>query len=144
MNFDFFDGFSDPYLKTDSGRGVFSAGVVLGMLAKGQSNGSAIDSSPIFKQMNFGRMKKRDVAKHMSRVPELTRAYHLKYAELIEALTAYSGELLMKGTDRELGVDGNFIFSMAFLNANKYFWTIFKKKDKDEKVSDNLETKGDA
>ncbi len=28
-----------------------------------------------------------------------------------------------------MGVDGNFIFSVAFLNANEYFWQIFSKSE---------------
>jgi len=136
MNFEFFEDFADPYLKSESGRGIFEAGIVLGMLALGQAGkGGSIDSSPLFKQINFGRMKKRDIVRHMARVPELTRAYHLDYAGMIESLTAQAGDMLMKGNERELGVDGNFAFSMAFLNAKKYFWTIFKSEKKGEEIS---------
>ncbi len=149
MHFEFLDEFADPYLKTDSGRGIFNAGIVLGMVALGQAGkGGAIDSAPLFKQMNFGRMKKRDISRHLARVPELTRAYHLDYAGMIESLTARAGELLLRGSERELGVDGNFAFSMAFLNAKKYFWTIFKSEKKPEErnqsdETDTMNTKGD-
>lgn len=137
MQFEFFEDFADPYLKTESGRGIFEAGIVLGMLALGQAGkGGSIDSAPLFKQMNFGRMKKRDILRHLARVPELTRAYHLDYAGMIESLTTQAGELLMRGNERELGVDGNFAFSMAFLNAKKYFWTIFKSEKKLEEISE--------
>jgi len=136
MHFEFFDDFEDPYMNTESGRGVFEAGIVLGMVALGQAGkGGSIDSAPVFKQMNFGRMKRRDISRHLARVPELTRAYHLDYAGMIESLTAQAGELLLKGNERELGVDGNFVFSMAFLNAKKYFWTIFKSEKKAEEIS---------
>jgi len=131
MHLEFFDTFEDPYLKTETGRGIFLAGITLGMLALGQSADS-IDSSPIFKQMNFGRMKKRDILRHMARVPELTKAYHMEYGGLVDALCAKAGEFLLKGTARDIGVDGNFAFSVAFLNARQYFWTIFKS-DKDKK-----------
>lgn len=58
---------------------------------------------------------------------------------MIESLAARAGESLLMGSERELGVDGNFAFSVAFLNAKKYFWTIFKsdKKDEDEPESEN-------
>ena len=55
MKLDFFEDFQDPYLKTKAGRGVFLSGVVLGMLAKGQAGQGAIDSAPMYKQLNFGR-----------------------------------------------------------------------------------------
>jgi len=131
MKLDFFNSFEDPYLKTESGQGVFLAGVTLGMLASGQSEGS-IDSAPIFKQLNFGRMKKRDILRHLARVPELSKAYHLKYSGMIDSLCGKTGELLLQGKDKEIGVDGNFVFSVAFLNARHYFWTIFKS-DKENK-----------
>lgn len=140
MRFDFFDDFADPYLKTESGKGVFCAGIALGMVALGQAGKEGtIDRAPLFKQMNFGRMKKRDISRHLARVPELTRAYHLDYAGMIESLTAQSGELLLRGNERELGVDGNFAFSVAFLNAKKYFWVIFKSEKKSEDTTSEEE-----
>lgn len=140
MKLDFLDEFTDPYLKTNSGRGVFLAGIVLGFIARAQAKSDLqdspedISSSPLFKQLNFGRMKKRDLFKHLARVPELVRAYHLDYADMIESLCAKAGELILQKGDkeRELGVDGNFAFSVAFLNARKYFWTIFGKKNIEE------------
>jgi len=137
MKLDFLDEFTDPYLKTNSGRGVFLAGVVLGFIARAQVKGDLqgspedIGSSPLFKQLNFGRMNKRDLYKHLARVPEIVRAYHLDYADMVESLSAKAGELILQKDDKErdLGIDGNFVFSVAFLNARKYFWTIFGKKD---------------
>jgi len=143
MHLEFFDTFEDPYLKTETGQGVFLAGVTLGMLAFGQA-GDSVDSAPIFKQQNFGRMKKRDILRHMARVPELTRAYHLDFGKLINALCARAGELILQGKEREIGVDGNFVFSVAFLNAKHYFWIIFKsdKDKKDNSESDITEGEG--
>lgn len=135
MHLEFLEKFTDPYLQTRSGKGIFLAGVTLGMLALGQSP-EAIDSAPIFKQLNFGRMKKRDVLKHMARVPELTRAYHLDLARMIDDLCAKSGEMLLEGKERDLGIDGNFIFSVAFLNARNYFWTIFRKQESQLKIEE--------
>jgi len=138
MHFDFFGDFAEPYMKTEAGRGIYEAGLVLGMVALGQAGkAGSIDNAPMFKQINFGRIKKRDVMRHLARVPELTRAYHLDYAGMIESLAAHAGDLLMKGKERELGVDGNFAFSVAFLNAKKYFWTIFKSEKKNEETSEN-------
>jgi hypothetical protein len=53
---------------------------------------------------------------------------------MIESLCAKAGELILQKSDKEhdLGVDGNFVFSVAFLNARKYFWTIFGKKNIEE------------
>lgn len=111
-------------------------GVIARAQAKSDLQGSSgdISSSPLFKQLNFGRMKKRDLFKHLARVPELVRAYRLDYADMIESLCAKAGELILQKSDKEhdLGVDGNFVFSVAFLNARKYFWTIFGKKNIEE------------
>ena len=61
-------------------------------------------------------MKKRDLFKHLARVPELVRAYRLDYADMIESLCAEGGELILQKSDKEhdLGVDGNFVFSLLF------------------------------
>ena len=133
MKLDFLNNFKDPYLQTDEGKGVFLSGVVLGMLARGQAGqGAAIDASPIFKQLNFGRVQRRDIRRHMARLPELVRVYHLKYPDMLESLCSAAGKLLLSAPERELGIDGNFAFSMAFLNAPDYFWgEIFKKKEED-------------
>lgn len=135
---DFFDAFQDPYLKQDEGRGVFLAGVLLGMVAYGQAGGGAIDSAPLYKQLNFGRVQRRDLLKHMSRIPELTRVYQLKGAGRLEALCGKAGEMLLSGNGAELGVEGNFAFSVAFLNARDYYFKkIFGAKDVGE-VKENM------
>ncbi len=127
MNLDWLEGFSDPYLNTPVGQGVFLGGVVLGMIARNQiSKGDEIDSAPLFKQIMFGKMQRRDLLRHLSRVPELLLAYDIKYKMYFRELTGKAGELLLRGRG-EMGVDGNFAFSVAFLNANEYFWRIFGK-----------------
>ena len=132
MKLDSLNDFSDPYLKTTSGQGVFLSGIILGMLARYQvSKEEDIDSAPMFKQLMFGKMQRRDLLRHLSRVPELIRAYDIPYAGLLEKLTGKSGDLLLKGT-AEMGVDGNFTFSVAFLNASEYFWRIFGKTEVEE------------
>lgn len=132
---DFFKDFKDPYMEKKDGQGVFLSGLVLGMIAREQANkmGSSLDASPLYKQINFGRMQRRDLSRLMSRVPELTRVYDLPYADKIESLCAEAGKRLMEGLSEELGVSGNFAFSVAFLNAQNYFWEkIFQKQVPDE------------
>ena len=136
MNLDWLEKFADPYLKTTSGQGVFLSGVVLGMLAKYQvKKGEDIDSAPIFKQIVFGKMQRRDLLRHLSRVPELIRAYDIPYKGYIQQLAGKSGDLLLKGAS-EMGVDGNFVFSVAFLNAGDYFWRIFGKPQNENAETD--------
>ncbi len=133
MKLSFLEEFKDPYMQTDAGKGVFLAGIVLGMLARGQAGvGGALDSSPIFKQLNFGKLLRRDIRRHLSRIPELVRVYNIPCPDMVESLCAKAGQLLLSGEDKELGVDGNFAFSVAFLNAPDYFFgKIFKKKEEE-------------
>lgn len=132
LTIDWLNEFSDPYLKSSNGQGVFLSGVVLGMIAKNQvEEGDSIDSAPMFKQIMFGKMQRRDLQRHISRVPELIRVYDIPYGRYLEQLSGKAGELLLKGSS-ELGVDGNFAFSVAFLNAYEYFWKIFGKPGEQE------------
>jgi len=127
LRLDWLSEFSDPYLKTSGGQGVFLSGVVLGMVAKYQvGKNEGIDTAPMFKQIMFGKMQRRDLLRHLSRVPELIRAYDIPYKSYLEQLVGKAGDMLLKGS-AEMGVDGNFIFSVAFLNAYEYFWRIFGK-----------------
>jgi hypothetical protein len=129
LKLDWLNEFSDPYLKSTSGQGVLLSGIILGMIAKYQvSKEEEIDSAPMFKQLMFGKMQRRDLLRHLSRVPELIRAYDIPYKNLLEKLSGKAGDLLLKGT-AEMGVDGNFAFSVAFLNASEYFWRIFGKSE---------------
>lgn len=133
MKLDFFKTFSDPYLQKSGGQGAFLAGVSLGMIVQGQAKDNAIDSTPLYKQLNFGRLKLRDLKRHLSRVPELLKVYEMKYKEsdiskMIQDLVGKSGELLLLDEGYELSVEGNFAFTTGFINANEYFWRIFAKK----------------
>lgn len=129
MKLEWLNEFSDPYLKTASGQGVLLSGIVLGMIAKYQvGKGEDIDAAPMFKQLMFGKMQRRDLLRHLSRVPELIRAYDIPYKSYLEQLCGKAGDLLLKGTS-EMGVDGNFTFSVAFLNAYEYFWRVFGKSE---------------
>ena len=82
----------------------------------------------MYKQIMFGKMQRRDLLRHLSRVPELIRAYDIPYKYYLQQLSGKAGELLLKESS-EMGVDGNFVFSVSFLNAVEYFWKIFKKNE---------------
>lgn len=145
VHLNFFEDFQDPYLQKPEGRGIFLAGLVLGMIARGQvGKGGAIDASPMYKQLHFGRVQRRDFLRLMARVPELTRRYEnisSSLAGMIESLCAEAGKLLMEGKPQEIGVEGNFAFSIAFLNAPDYFFgRIFKKQAEEEGMGQDLES----
>ncbi len=132
MNTDFFDKFRDKYFQTDFGRGVFLAGVAIGKLANdqlGDSRDKKIEDAPLFKQINFGKMTLKELKRHISRIPELTKAYRINYSEMIESLASEAGKLMLSGGSKELGVDGNFAFTVAFMNSEEYFFKIFKKRE---------------
>ena len=60
---------------------------------------------------------------------------------MIKSLCAEAGKLLMEGTTVEPGVEGNFAFSIAFLNAPDYFFgRIFKKQAEEEGMGQDLES----
>lgn len=143
LRLDFFEDFQDPYLQKMEGRGIFLAGLVLGMISRGQvGKGGPIDASPMYKQLHFGRMQRRDLLRLMARVPELGRVYNISYAGMIESLCAEAGKLLMEGEPQELGVEGNFAFSIAFLNAPDYFFgRIFKKQAEEEGMGQDWESR---
>jgi len=129
MKLDWMNDFKDPYYQTPFGKGVFLSGIVLGQIARGQvEKGTGIDSSPIFKQLSFGRLQKRDLQRHLSRVPELLKAYDIKYSGYLSQLTVKVGEFFIQD-NQEMDVDGNFAFSLSFLNSYDYFWTIFGKDE---------------
>ncbi len=126
MNLKFLEGFADEYLQKDEGKGILLTGVVLGMLAQGQVGpNQSIGDAPLFKQLNFGKMQMRDLKRHLARVPELTRAYKIRFPDRLERLAAQAGSLLFKSGAKRLGVDGNFTFSVAFLNAWQYYAAAF-------------------
>jgi len=119
----FLDVFEDKYLKTVQGKGVFLAGVVLGYTARLQVGSSNdVQNSPLFKQMHFGRVTIRDLKKQMSRIPELIKAYNLKYSGYLQQLANDAGVMILEGGGQELGVDGNFAFTVSFANASYFFW----------------------
>jgi len=124
MNYEWLNEFQDPYLKKETGKGVFLCGVVLGFIASCQSGkGGDINNAPLFKKLMFGRLQKRDLKKHMADIPTLLKAYDVPYPREIIEIARTSGELMLTGSE-DLGVDGNFLFSTSFLNAWKYFYRI--------------------
>lgn len=129
-----FDDFQDPYLKTEQGRGVFLAGVLLGYMARCQvGKEDDIKKAPLFKQIDFGRMDLMRLKRLLARVPQLISAYDglQRYSYLINQLAAEVGRLLL-ASGKDLGVDGNFAFTVGFGNASNYFWKLFGKKAQDE------------
>lgn len=129
LNLEFLQNYADPYLKTEAGRGVFLSGIVLGALASQQSND--ITSAPLFKQIHFGRMQLKDLKGLLSKVQELGKAYKVKNFGRISMLAGAAQDLLLKDGGKDLGVDGNFIFASAFVNAWKYYKIIFPKDEAD-------------
>jgi hypothetical protein len=133
MTLDFFKEFRDPYLHSHEGQGVFLAGVCLGQLATRQiQNGGKIDDAPLFKQMNFGKMTMRELHRHLSRVPELTRAYHLGNAATLEKIMSKAGTLLFQAGSDEMGIKGNFAFTVAFMNSYEYIKKMFQDNKEEE------------
>jgi len=119
----FLNVFEDKYLKTTQGRGVFLAGVTLGYIARLQvDSNNDVHNSPLFKQMHFGRITVRDLKKQLSRIPELIKAYHLKYPGYLQELANEAGIMILEGGGQELSIDGNFAFTVGFANASYFFW----------------------
>jgi hypothetical protein len=129
MELGFLDQFADPYLKTETGKGVFLGGIVLGLVATQQVERGALENAPLCKQIAFGRMQLRDIRRLLARVPELTKAYRLKNAGRVAQLLGAAGDFLFAGKERDLGVDGNFAFSVAFTNAWRYYRILFPKDE---------------
>lgn len=142
MNLEFFSKFHDPYMQTPSGQGVFLAGVLLGYMASRQAGqGGDISHSPLFKQIQFGRMDMVNLKRLLSRVPTLLAAYreNMKYTGLMTQLSASATELMLQAGDEELGVDGNFALAAGFLNARLYFWDIFPGSKASDQSEDGKE-----
>ena len=142
MNLEFFSKFHDPYMQTPAGQGVFLAGVLLGYMAYRQAGKDGdVSQSPIFKQIQFGRMDMVNLKRLLSRVPTLLAAYRedMKFTNLMSQLSAAATKLILQSADEELGTNGNFAFAAGFLNANSYFWDIFPVNQKDAQSEDGKE-----
>ncbi|AFV12621.1 CRISPR-associated protein Cas8b [Thermacetogenium phaeum DSM 12270] len=134
MKLDFLSDFEDPYLQSERGKGVFLAGVLLGYMARCQVGKEGdIKKAPLFKQIDFGRMDLKRLKRQLARVPQLISAYEgmQKHSYLINRLAAEVGRLILSGNG-DLGIDGNFAFTVGFGNAASYFWKIFGKEGKEE------------
>lgn len=135
MNTAIFEQFHDPYIQGPAGQGIFLAGVLLGYMAERQAGADGdISKSPLFKQIQFGRMDKMNLKRILGRVPQLLAAYReeMKYTAYMNQLGAAALELMLQAGDEEMGVNGNFAFAAGFINARRYFWELFPAK-KDEK-----------
>ncbi|MDY6868290.1 MAG: TM1802 family CRISPR-associated protein [Chloroflexota bacterium] len=125
MNMEWLLGFEDPYLKKPSGKGVFLAGVLLGFVASCQKDkGGHLNDAPLFKKLAFGKLQIRDVKRYLSELPMLLKAYDIPYQRQLVEISGAATEFLMQD-DRPMGVDGNFVFTNAFLNAWKYFYQFY-------------------
>jgi CRISPR-associated protein Cas8b/Csh1 subtype I-B len=130
-----FSKFNDPYMQKPAGQGVFLAGVLLGYMAERQAGPDGdISKSPLFKQIQFGRMDKTNLKRILSRVPQLLAAYReeMKYTAYMTRLGAAALELMLEGDAEEMGVNGNFAFAAGFINARRYFWELFLGKSEDK------------
>jgi len=134
VKLDFFDAFQDPYIQDEQGKGIFLAGVVLGYIAKCQAGSEKdIKNAPLFKQIQFGRMDMKNLKKLLARIPQLLAAYDSVVApHLVSLLSAQAGKMILSGNQQDLGVEGNFAFTVGFINANEYFWKIFRKESEEE------------
>jgi hypothetical protein len=136
VNLDWLESFTDPYIKKPIGKSMFLSGVVLGFIASCQNGrGSQINKAPLFKKMTFGKLQKRDLKRHLSEVPTLLNVYDIPYSYQITELTRLAGDYLLQSTE-DMGVDGNFIYSTAFLNAWTYFYQIFPEIKSNTKPSE--------
>jgi hypothetical protein len=126
-----FEEFHDPYMQGPAGQGIFLAGVLLGYMAERKVGPEGdIGKSPLFKQIQFGRMDKMNLKRILSRVPQLLTAYReeMKYTAYMNRLGAAALELILQADDEEMGVNGNFAFAAGFINARHYFWKLFPIK----------------
>lgn len=136
MNESWLTEFKDPYLQSPSGKGVFLAGVLLGFVASCQKGrGSQLNDAPLFKKLSFGKLQQRDVKRQLGELPMLLKAYNIPYQRQLTELSGQASELLLKD-DRQMGVDGNFVFTNAFLNAWKYFYRLFPELEKTDQLKE--------
>jgi hypothetical protein len=133
------EAFADPYLQQPFGRGVFLAGVLLGVFAREQVRGTgpaeqekkkAVDvaASPLFKQLNFGRLRLRDLKGHLGRLPGLIHQYRIDYTGPVQSFAGEVTRLVLEGEQKELGPEGNFAFAAGFFAAPSYFWRCFGRQ----------------
>jgi len=136
MNVNWLNEFDDPYLQNPSGKGVFLCGVLLGFVASCQKGkGSHINDAPLFKKLSFGKLQRRDLKRHLGELPMLLRAYNIPYQRYLTELSAQASEKILQD-NKDMGVDGNFVFANAFLNAWKYFYQIYPELRKTEEVKE--------
>lgn len=142
MNLDVFNKFHDPYMQTPAGQGTLLSGVLLGYMAERQAGKDGdISKSPLFKQLQFGRMDIINLKRLLSRVPSLLAAYRedMKYTGHMTRLGATALEMLLQSGDENMGIDGNFAFAAGFLNARQYFWDIFPANKDDKNLKNGKE-----
>jgi hypothetical protein len=126
-----FEGFKNPIMREEKGRGLFLAGGALGMMARAQGNGQMMEA-PLSKQINFGRIRRRDLLRHLGRIPELMKATPARNAGRISQLTALGGQKLLECDGEDFGVEENFIFAVAYLSAPQYYRQFFPREEAEE------------
>lgn len=136
MDMTWFSEFSDPYLQKASGKGIFLAGVLLGFVASCQrKEGGNLNDTPLFKKMTFGKLRKRDIKRHLSELPTLLKAYNIPYQRQLTEISGQAAEFMLQD-DQDLGVDGNFVFTNTFLNAWKYFYRFYPELKKSNEIEE--------
>lgn len=127
-----FEEFNDPYLRQTQGQGVFLASIVLGYIARNQvAPEQDIKNSPIFKQIQFGRMSMKKLKRLMLRVPEIVAAEqdHIPANQFLFRIYNEANRHLLEGDGQDLGLDGNYVFTVGFGNAALYFWKLFRSRE---------------
>lgn len=136
MNISWLTAFEDPYLQSPSGKGVFLAGVLLGFVASCQKGkGTHLNDAPLFKKLPFGKLQRRDLKRQLGELPMLLKAYNIPYQRQLTEISGMATEFLLQD-DRRMGVDGNFVFTNAFLNAWKYFYRLFPELEKTDQLKE--------
>ena len=136
MELSWLNEFEDPYLKKPSGQGVFLAGVLLGFVASCQKGkGSHLNDAPLFKKLPFGKLQRRDLKRQLGELPMLLKAYDIPYQRQLTDISGQAAEHLLQD-DHRMGVDGNFVFTNAFLNAWKYFYRLFPELKKSDQMEE--------
>ena len=142
----------DPYMNTAEGKAALMAGIALGAMAWGETKWSMREDrvrekksddkhavrqvdAPLFKQIqsSMGHLSNREVRRQLSRVQMLLEAYESKYWYYISSICTLACELNAKSSwPNDLGVNGNFYFSLGFMNARTFmFDRIFPKAEPD-------------
>ena len=135
VKYEILEEFEDPYMKTPCGKGYFLSGIVVGQVASQQVEGNDIASSPLFKTLQMGRLDKRSLRKVLSRLPQLMTAYGVKNPGRLNELLSKAMEFLAMCKE-DMGVDGNYYFTMGFVGTYKWYKKLFPRTDDEFTLED--------